>query len=375
MMQKNTLGIILTEERDTNLGVLTEKRAVSALPIAGRYRLIDFVLSNMVNSGIINVGVAPEYNYSSLMDHLGSGKEWDLNRKNCGLYILPPYIGREYISKASGDVDVLYGVSGFLRSSAQEYVVLAEGHTIYNSTFNDALKCHIDKGADITIIYNEENELTPSELMPYTILEVDDDGMVTDIMKNHPHPTGNKVSLDTFIIEKTLLLSLIDNCVAHGEHDWVKDVLVKNLGRLKVYGHKFEGCALRVNSVESYYKNNMRFLESDVRKEMFMSDNRIYTKIKDQVPARYGDDAKMVDSMVADGCTIEGRVENSIIFRAVHIGKGAVVRNSIIMQNTVIEDNCVVENAVLDKAVILRRGKKVIGQPSYPFVIAKGSVV
>lgn len=372
---KNTMGIILTEEKDTNLGVLTEKRAVSALPIAGRYRLIDFVLSNMVNSGIINVGIAPEYNYSSLMDHLGSGKEWDLSRKNCGLFILPPYIGREYIGKADGDIDVLYGVSNFLRNCTQEYVILAEGHTIYNSTFYDAMRFHKEKGADITIIYNTENELASEELSKFTMLEVDQDGKVTDIMKNHPHPSGNSVSLDTFIIEKTLMVSLVENCIAHGEHDWMKDVLMKNLGRLKIYGYHFDGCALRVNSVESYYKNNMKFLEDDIRRELLMSENKIYTKIKDQVPARYGTDAKVMESMVADGCSIDGRVENSMIFRAVRIGKGAVVKNSVIMQNTVIEDNCIVENAVLDKSVTLRSGKKVSGQPSYPFVIKKGTVV
>lgn len=369
------MGIILTEESENQLGTLTEKRAISALPVAGRYRLIDFVLSNMVNSGIVNVGVATQYNYSSLMDHLGSGKPWDLNRKNYGLFILPPHIGHEYAAKADGDVDVLYGVGGFLRKSAQKYVLLAEGHTIYNMTFGDALEFHKDRHADVTIIYNDEKDLKRDQLSHYTLLDVDENGTVTDLMKSHPHPTTTNVSMDTYILEKSLLVSLVDNCVAHGEHDWVMDALIKNRDRLKICGYRFDGHVGRVDSVQSYYENNLNFLNSNVRGELFGSENKIYTKVKDQIPARYGMSADVRDSLVADGCFIDGHVENSIIFRGVHIARGAVVKNSVIMQNSSIGQDCTVENAVLDKEVTLRNGKTVMGQPNYPFIIAKGATV
>lgn len=369
-------GIILTEDKDTQLGVLTEKRAISAMPMAGRYRLIDFVLSCMVNSGIRNVGVATQYNYSSLMDHLGSGKDWDLSRKNSGLYILPPNSGHENISKTNGDIDVLYGIGSFIRRTRPDYIVLSKGNTIYNTKFNDALAFHKKSGADITILYNREPLANSEAFSRYTLLETDDTGRVTDIMKNHPHPKGCSVSMDTYICARSFLIDTIENCVAHGEHDWIMDVLVKNTNSLKIYGYRFDGYVGRVDTVADYYQNNMNFLKSDVRCELFSSAKaKIYTKVKDQVSTYYGERAKVYNSIVADGCMIDGSVENSVIFRGVHIGKGASVKNSIIMQDSVISEKCFVENAVLDKEVTLLEGKTVIGQPSYPFVIAKGNVV
>ncbi len=368
-------GIILTEDKETQLGVLTEKRAISAMPMAGRYRLIDFILSCMVNSGIRNVGVATQFNYSSLMDHLGSGKDWDLSRKNSGLYILPPYLGRENTGKADGDIDVLYGIGSFIRRTRPDYIVLSKGNTMYNTTFNEALAFHKQNHADITILYNCETQASSETLARYTLLDVDDSGRVTDIMKNHPHPKGNKVSMDAYICERSFLINTIENCIAHGEHDWVMDVLVKNVNRLKIYGYQFDGYVGRVDTIDSYYQNNMNFLKPEIRRELFSSTAKIYTKVKDQVPTHYGDHAKVVDSMVADGCMIDGTVENSVIFRGVHIGRGATVKNSIVMQNSVIQENCFVENVVLDKEVTLLAGKTVMGQPNYPFVIAKGNVI
>ena len=368
-------GIILTDDKDTQLGILTEKRATAAMPMAGRYRLIDFILSCMVNSGIRNVGVATQFNYQSLMDHLGSGKDWDLSRKNSGLYILPPYIGRENTGKNDGDIDVLYGVRSFIRKTKPDYIVLSRGNTMYNMTFNKALEFHKENHADITVIYNEDSTIPPETLSRYTLLEVGENGVVTDIIKNHAHPNGHSISMDTYIIERSLLISLIENSVAHGEHDWVMDVLIKNLGKLRIFGYKFDGYVGRVDTIDSYYQNNMNFLNSGIRREMFLSDAKIYTKVKDQVPTHYGDNARVIDSMVADGCLIDGTVENSIIFRGVHIGKGSTIKNSIVMQNSVIQENCYLENVVLDKEVTLLTGKTVMGQPNYPFVIAKGNII
>lgn len=368
-------GIILTEDKETQLGILTEKRAISAMPMAGRYRLIDFVLSCMVNSGIRNVGVATQYNYSSLMDHLGSGKDWDLSRKNSGLYILPPYLGRENTGKTDGDIDVLFSICSFIRKTKPDYIVLSKGNTMYNMRFNDALDFHKQNHADITVLYNQEPLAGSDVLARYTLLDVDGAGRVTDIMKNHPHPKGCNVSMDTYIMDRSFLINVIENCIAHGEHDWVMDVLVKNVNRYKIYGYQFEGYVGRVDTIGSYYDNNMNFLKPEVRREMFSATDKIYTKVKDQVPTHYGAHAKVVDSIVADGCVIDGTVENSVIFRGVQIGKGATVKNSIVMQNSLIQEKCFVENVVLDKEVTLLAGKTVMGQPNYPFVIAKGNII
>ncbi len=295
-------GIILTEDKETQLGTLTEKRAISAMPMAGRYRLIDFILSSMVNSGIRNVGVATQFNYSSLMDHLGSGKDWDLSRKNSGLYILPPYLGRENTGKTDGDIDVLYGIGSFIRRTKPDYIVLSKGNTMYNTTFNNALAFHKQNHADITVLYNQETHANSETLARYTLLDVDDSGRVTDIMKNHPHPKGCNVSMDTYIMDRSFLINTIENCIAHGEHDWVMDVMVKNVNRLKIYGYQFEGYVGRVDTIDSYYQNNMNFLKPEVRRELFSDAAKVYTKVKDQVPTHYGDHAKVVDSIVADGC-------------------------------------------------------------------------
>lgn len=372
----NTLmGIILTDEKSTHLGALTENRAVAALPIGGRYRLIDFMLSNMVNSDINHIGIATQYNYQSLMDHLGTGKAWDLNRKNHGLFILPPFISRERVTHSGGDLDILHGISNFIRRSNYDYVLLTKGSLIFNNTFNDMVDFHKKSGADVTVMYNTVSDADSDFLSRHTVIETAADGKVTDMIKFHHNPKSKKVSLDTYIISRSLLLNIIEDAVSHGLHDFVYDVLIKNINSYRVFAYEALGHVGRVESISSYYTNNMDLLDGTVRKEMFLSKNKIYTKVKDQVPTHYGDNAVVCDSLIADGCHIEGRVENSVIFRSVNIEKGAVIKNSIIMQNSVIQSNCYIENAVLDKEVTVRAGKTLTGQPNYPFVIPKGNII
>ena len=245
----------------------------------------------------------------------------------------------------------------------------------YNCTYKKALAFHKEMNADITLLYNCEENLDPSEVQNYTYLETDETGRVTDIMKNHPHPTSKKVSMATFIIERTLFMSLVEDCFARGEHDFILDVLIKKLNTLRIFGYQFDGYVGRVNSINSYFTNNMNMLNTAIRKEIFLAKDKIFTKVKDQPPTRYGANAKVTGSLIADGCVIDGTVENSIIFRGVKIGKGTTIKNSIVMQNSVILENCFAENVVLDKEVTLLNDKSVMGQPNYPFVIAKHSVV
>lgn len=374
-MLNSLMGIILSDYANKNLGSLTEKRAVDALPIGGRYRMIDFVLSNMVNSDIDQVGIATKYNYRSLMDHLGSGKAWDLSRKNRGLFILPPFVATNGLAQAEGNIGVLNSISNFIRKSNYEYVLLSGGDMMYNATYNDMLDFHIQKGADVSVLYNKEKNADSLFYSSHTTIEVDESGRVLDILKNYSRASSDDVSMDTYIIEKSMLLNLIDNAVAHGEKDFVYDVLLKNISELKIYGYEFKGYVGRIDSVESYYNANMSLLNTDVRKEIFLAKNKIYTKVKDKVPTHYGDGAAVSNCLIADGCKIEGRVENCVVFRGVQIEKGATVKNSIIMQNSVIQSDCYIENAVLDKEVIVKDGKTLSGQPEYPFVISKGQVI
>ena len=371
---KDMMGIVMADNSELRLNELTEMRSVQALPFGGRYRLIDFILSNMVNSGIINVGVATNINYSSLMDHLGSGAPWDLNRKIYGLFMLPPYVRGGAGGISTGSVDQLYGVLTFLRRSRQQYVLLASGRTVCNMTFDDALKQHIEKDADITVIYHDTKE-KGEQLSRSNVYEVDEEGRVTGMESEPRYPKTTLQGMGTFIIERLKLIALIEDAYARGSHDFVRDILMTAVGTLKVYGYEYKGFVGIVDSVKSYYENNMKMLDVDVRKEIFSAKNRIYTKVKDQVPTQYGKTASVSDSLIADGCVIEGTVENSIIFRGVHIGKDAVVKNSIVMQNSVIEENCDIENVIIDKECTLRQAKRLVGQPNYPVILPKRTLL
>ncbi len=371
---RDMMGIVMADNSELRLNELTELRSVTALPFGGRYRLIDFILSNMVNSGIINVGITTSINYSSLMDHVGSGAPWDLNRKIYGLFILPPYVRGGVGGISAGSIDQLYGVLTFLRRSRQQYVLLASGRTVCNMTFDEALNMHIEKDADITVIYHDRQK-KDNQLSRSTVYEVDNDGRVTGV-ETQPHfPKTTLQGMGMFIIGRLKLIELIEDAYARGSHDFVRDILMNAVGNLKVYGYEYKDFVGIVDSVDTYYENNMKMLELDVRNEIFSSENRIYTKVKDQIPTQYGREASVSDSLVADGCVVEGTVENSIIFRGVHIAKGAVVKNSIIMQNSVIEENCDIENVIIDKECTLRASKRLVGQPNYPVILPKRTLL
>ncbi len=372
---KDTMGIILAESSDIRLNELTEVRSVAALPFGGRYRLIDFILSNMVNSGIINVGVTTLFNYSSLMDHVGSGNPWDLNRKTYGLFILPPYIrGGNSAGISTGSVDLLYGVLTHLRRSPQKYVLLAGGNIVCNMTFDDALYFHDETEADVTVIYHNMAD-NPDQLKRTTVLEVDEENMVTGIEHNPRTPKSSLSSMNMYIVERMRLISMIEEAYAKGSHDFIKDVLLANLSNLKIYAYEYKGFVGMVDNIKSYYDNNMLMLDENIRRQIFSGENPVYTKVKDQVPTRFGANANVSDSLIADGCRIDGTVENSIIFRGVSVGKGSVIKNSIVMQNTVINENCDLENVVIDKECTLRPLKRLIGQPNYPVILPKRTMI
>ncbi|MBQ6794839.1 MAG: glucose-1-phosphate adenylyltransferase subunit GlgD [Clostridia bacterium] len=369
----DAMGIILTRNQDANMNELTQVRDISALPFAGRYRLIDFVLSNMVNSGIINVGIATHVNYSSLMDHVGSGKPWDLNRKNYGLFMLPPQVRGASLG-AAGDVDLLHNVLTYLHRSKQKYVVLTGANIVCNMTYTDIIKYHEEKGADVTVVYNEM-ELTDPQLKKCTTYDVNSTGKVVEIHHNLSEPVSRNAGMDIYIIERTKLQALIEDAYAKGSHSLINDILKTSMGSLNICAYKYDGFVGRIDSVVSYYDNNMKMLCPKVREELFAGKNPVYTKVKDQVPTKYLEGAQVKNSLVADGCIIDGTVENSIIFRGVHVAKGAVVKNCIVMQNSVISERCDLEGVVIDKECTIRMGKKLVGQPTYPFVLPKRTLV
>lgn len=375
-MKNNTLGYIFSENPEAALGQLTDHRSLAAVPVGGRYRIIDFVLSNMVNSGITNVGIITSYKNRSLFDHLGSGKDWDLSRKDSGLFIVTPTessFGRE---KDLGGVDSIFRGFDYLKKANRDYVLVCDCNTVLNIDFDKVMDFHTEKDADITIVHTKIGELKGKELKRHILVDVSDSGRVTDIQV---YPSKQKLYnsyLHMFLIKKELLMSLVGDLISHNKHSISKDLLLANIKKMKIYSYEFSGYKKKIDSISSFFEFNLDLLKKEVREELFgdLSD-AIYTKIKDTSPTVYGDNSMCKNSFIADGCYIDGKVENSIIFRGVRIGENATVKNSIIMQNCEIMDGCTVENAIFDKEVILRRDKKMIGQATYPIVIGKNTII
>ncbi|MBR2915976.1 MAG: glucose-1-phosphate adenylyltransferase subunit GlgD [Clostridia bacterium] len=373
-MQNNTMGLIFSENPEANLGILTNKRALAAVPVGGRYRIIDFVLSNMINSGIINIGIPTAARTQSLTDHLGTGRDWDLDRKGNGLFLIPLY---DSDSASIGGVGNIFNSFGFLKRAKQEYVVVSDCNTVCNITYDEVMAFHQENDADITLIYTDVNELSDSDLKRHILLDVSDDGRVTDMQIYPTIQKSNHSYMHTFLIKKELLMELTGDCVSHGKISISKDILLENLSRLKVLGYKFTGYRKKIDSIQAYFQFNLDLLKKDVRDELFgtIDNNKIFTKVKDMVPTRYGRNSQVQNSFIADGCTIEGTVKNSIIFRGVTIAEGATVENAIIMQNSQILENCLVENAIFDKEVVLGKGKKLVGQETYPALVGKRVII
>ncbi len=375
-MIHNAFGLIYTGESNLLLRDLTYSRSLAAVPFGGRYRCIDFVLSSLVNTGITNVGLIAQRNYHSLMDHLGSGKEWDLHRKRDGLFILPPFLTRENTGLYRGTIDALRSVMGYIRRSSQRYVVLTGSHTLFNTTFEEMISRHIDTGADITIMYNHEaHSAQDFDTFDDLRLCVDERGRITDMQLNPYHPGNQLRSCDVYVMEKTLLEYLVEEAATRAQVDFIRDILIKRIHSLRIYGWRYEGYVGRLESLNSYFRHNMALLNQEVRRDLFNSDHPIYTKVKDEVPARYAGGGMSRNSIVADGCIIEGKVENSVLFRGVRVGAQSVVRDSIIMQACDIREQCMLNNVIMDKGVIVGRGRHLAGYEACPIVLRKGLVI
>ena len=374
-MIDNAFGLIVSDERTTRLKDLTLSRSTAAVPFGGRYRIIDFILSDMVNAGLTSVGLITEKNYHSLMDHLGSGKEWDLHRKRDGLFILPPFMTKDNAGVFRGAVDAIRSVLGYVRRTQEDYAVLAWPRVVMNLDLTAMMEQHMETGADITILYAEDGSLRPEEQNQDLRLILDEKGRVTDMELDAYRPRSVNRSADVMILKKELLEYLVEEAYARGEYDFHRDILLKKCRTLNIMGYKFEGFLARMESVESYFANSMALLNPDVQADLFNAHRPIYTKVKDEVAARYSVSAQVKNSLVADGCVIEGLVENSILFRGVHVKPGARIYNSIIMQGAEVDENAILDHVILDKGVKILPGRTLQGYDSFPIVIRKNQTV
>lgn len=376
MVNSNTsaLGIIFPNSYDSFVPDLVNVRLMASIPFASRYRMIDFILSSMVNCGIDNISIMANNNYQSLMDHLGSGREWDLVRKNGGLNIFPPFAEKS-TKRYIGRVGALSNLLDFLRRQKEKYVILSDTNLAANFDFNAMINAHVSSGADVTIAYREQEipegfrHTSDNTKGYYYTLDINN-GRISKIYVNSKDDGIQNFSINIYVIERELLIRLVNEASVLGQEYFERDILLPQLDKLNVQAYKYDGYTAYISSIKSYFDENMKLLD-DHNLDALFDPAPIYTKIRDDNPTAYLEGSKATNVMVADGCLIEGEIENSVLFRGAKVGKGAKVKNCILMQDTIIEAGADVEYLITDKNVTVTAGKELKGTDTFPVYIAK----
>ena len=373
----NAIGIIFPNSYDNLVPELAGDRLMASIPFAGRYRIIDFLLSSLANCGISNIAIVVRENYHSLMDHLGSGRAWDLLRKNGGLSIFPPYAEKN-MKVYSGRVEALESILPYLKSKKEKYVIMMDANIAVDFDLNAMLAEHIESGADVTVAYTEQE--IPAELIRagshgdmYYTLKLDD-GRVRRIFMNSEMCGKQNLSMNIYIIDREALIDKIHAAFVRGYYCFERDILAPRLEKYNIRGYKYDGYYARICGLKSYFDENMKLLDDENLDALF-TGGQIYTKIRDDNPTRYINGCKTKNNLVADGCVIEGDVENCVLFRGVKIAKGAKIRNSVLMQDTVVNAGARLDYVVTDKNVTIEVGQELKGTDTQPFYVAKGHTV
>ncbi len=372
----SAMGIIFANIYDSSMGDLTNKRTMASLPFGGRYRQIDFTLSNMSNSGIRRIGIISRHNYQSLMNHIGSGSEWNLELEEGGLEFMTPYALGTSVSEFRGKLDVLNSVREYLEYGAKDdYVILSDSSVLCNMDLNKILEAHIASGKDVTIvaakgIANGKKQLSMA-------FRTDDAGQLTDVAVDYVAPEGYLASTGIFIVAKDLLMHHVKEAVARSLYRFERDFLLRQYqaGNLSLHVYRYEGVTLFNDSTEEYFASNFAILDEKIRKDLFNPDRPIYTRVRDQVPTYYCDGSNIEYCSVADGCMLDGHVKNSVLFRHVTIGAGCEIEGCLIMNDTVVGENCELKYVILDKDVVVRPGSKLMGTVTNPLIIKRGDKV
>ncbi|NLL56387.1 MAG: glucose-1-phosphate adenylyltransferase subunit GlgD [Clostridiales bacterium] len=369
---KDMMSVLFASDKENKLNELTLHRTTASLPFGGRYRLIDFTLSNLVNSGITQIGIVARSNYQSLMDHIRQGRDWDLNRKNGGISVFPPFVYNSAREIYKGKIEALYSIMDFLTKSREEYVLISNCNVAANINFEKMLDKHIESGATLSMLYHKAFTTTSRRI----VINIDDNKTVTDIYETeYAGKEESLISLNIYIIKKDVLIELVQKAYARGFVNFEKDILFKLVSEGKVSAFEVGCYAPIIDDIKSYYAESMNLLKAQFRNELFENVSKIYTKVKDSVPTVYKEKAKVTNSLLADGCEINGLVENSILFRNVKIEEGAVVKNSIVMENGIVGKNSSLKYAITDKDVTITADRDISGFITYPIVIVKGKTV
>lgn len=370
---KGLHGILFCYETRSNLRELGEIRSAASIPFAGRYRAIDFALSNLVNAGTTDVGIVLHGQYQSLLDHLGSGKDWDLSRKRGGLKLLPPFHQQNNtlgITPFRGKMEALTSIRPYLKSIRQDYVALMDGDLVANLPLPDILARHIQTGADITVVCGNDS----FKIEDGTYFEMTPEGRITEVLSQLSVPRGYR-GLEVYILSTELLIELVEACASRDQYSWRLDVLLAQKDKLNLRGYIWGEFAAQMRSVQEYYDRSMQILEPNIRRELFSPKRPIRAKGTDRPSAYVGPDGICVNSLVADGCLIEGTVENSILFPGVTVERGAIVRNSVLFKSAIVRADAELDYGIADKYTEILAGRRLMGYSSHPLVLEKGSVV
>ncbi len=372
-------GLIFSNIHDQSTPELTRVRTMASVPFGGRYRLIDFALSNMVNSGITKVGLITHYNYQSLLDHIGTGKDWDLARRSGGIKILPPYI-TAYDNAASqklyaSRLEALLGARDFIKRCTEDCFVLSDCDIICNIDLNAVIEDHAKSGADVTFVTKRVDTTGMDIAENVGVISADADRNVNDFVMTKPQGEVNLYT-NIMVVSHGYMMSVLADAVAHGYTSFFRDIIIHSIGKANYRIYEYDGWYAYIGSLESYFACSMQLLTDEARSGLFYVKNRpILTKVRNSAPTKYSEGAEVKNSLIADGCVIEGTVENSILFRGVKVGKGTVVKNSILMQDTYTGSDVSLNCVITDKNVMIRDGRTLSGHETMPFFIGKNGSV
>lgn len=367
------MGIIFAN--DANMGDLSDKRTMGSIPFGGRYRQIDFHLSNMAAARIRHVGIISRQNYQSLINHIGSGEEWGLELEEGGLEFLTPF-AMSTSHNYRGKLENLYFAMSFLDYGPDdEYVIMADSAILCNIDLNNVLNAHIISGKDITVV--TKAGIADGKKLLDLAIKLDKNGEIADMAVDYVAPDQYLASMDLFVLSKSLLRKMVRECIARNLFHMDRDLVLGSWqrGEITVNVYQFQGLAMFNETVEEYFRNSLALLDSATRHDLFYYNHPVYTKVRDRVPSYYGEDSCVGDCIVADGCMLEGKVTDSVLFRQVTVKAGCQIENCVIMNDTVVGENCQLKFVILDKDVVVRPGTKLIGTPAKPIIIKRGELV
>lgn len=370
----DVMGLINLSEIEENIKELTLNRSLASVHILGRYRVIDFALSNLVNAGLTNVAIFTQGKAHSLMMHLGSGKHWGLDRKRDGLFVFYPDHNPDDNLRRSGDLEQFKNHIDYLKNSTQNYVILMRSYMICNIDLTKLVKAHKQSGADITVAY-KRMENSVGRFMGCDTVDVDEDETIKGFGKNMGKEKYYNISMEMYVLKRELLIKIIEDAIQKGDARFLKESIFNRFADLEVKGWRHTGYLSAINSTSNYFQTNMELLNEEKWFELFNENGKIFTKVMDAPSTYYSEDSFIANSMIANGCIIEGTVENSIICRDVHIKKGAIVRNSIVFPNVTINETTNLSYVILDKNVVIHSNKMLFGDSQNPFVIKKNMVL